>query len=244
VAAVSRSEDVGWVHDYHLMLLPSMLRAEMPRARIGWFLHTPWPALEVFRTLPMRREIVAGLLGADLLGFHIYEYARHFLHACTHLLGNEVVLEGRTLSLERGIAPHLKSHQAVLGTNERTDPADAADAAAEPLGAPHAVRVDAFPIGIDPGRFERAAESAAVRMRVKQLREQYGAAQARRIRRDIRRDRALMAPDGRCSSGLTALITSRGSRTSCSDSNACSSDTRSTSARWSFYRSVYRRDRT
>ena len=60
VAAVARSEDVVWVHDYHLMLLPSLLRQLLPRLKIGWFLHTPWPSSEVFRMLPVRREILRG----------------------------------------------------------------------------------------------------------------------------------------------------------------------------------------
>ena len=101
VERIVRKGDMVWSHDYHLMLLPSMLRSKFPDLKVGWFLHTPWPSSEVFRTLPMRREVLAGLLGADLLGFHIYEYARHFLHACTRLLGSEVSFGARQITWER-----------------------------------------------------------------------------------------------------------------------------------------------
>ncbi len=76
-----------WIHDYHLMLLPSMVRSALPDSKIGFFLHIPYPSYELYRLLPERKEIIEGLLGADLLGFHIYDYARHFISSCNHLLG-------------------------------------------------------------------------------------------------------------------------------------------------------------
>lgn len=76
-----------WIHDYHLMLLPKMLRKEMPKTSIGFFLHIPFPSYEIFRLLPERSEVLEGLLGADLVGFHIYDYARHFLSSALRLLG-------------------------------------------------------------------------------------------------------------------------------------------------------------
>jgi trehalose 6-phosphate synthase/phosphatase len=78
-----------WVHDYHLMLLPKMLRDALPGGAIGFFLHIPFPSYEVFRLLPERRQILEGLLGADLVGFHIYDYARHFLSSTLRILGVE-----------------------------------------------------------------------------------------------------------------------------------------------------------
>lgn len=78
-----------WVHDYHLMLLPRMLRKKLPKAAIGFFLHVPFPSYEIFRLLPNRTEIIDGLLGADLLGFHIYDYARHFLSSVLRTKGLE-----------------------------------------------------------------------------------------------------------------------------------------------------------
>jgi trehalose 6-phosphate synthase/phosphatase len=78
-----------WVHDYHFLLLPAMLRKKISTASIGFFLHIPFPSYEIFRLLPERREILEGMLGADLLGFHIYDYARHFLSSCLRMLGAE-----------------------------------------------------------------------------------------------------------------------------------------------------------
>jgi trehalose 6-phosphate synthase/phosphatase len=87
VNQVYRDGDYVWVHDYHLMNLPSLLRKRHPKCKIGWFLHTPFPSSEMYRTLPVGKQILQGLLGADLLGFHTYDYARHFLSACGRLPG-------------------------------------------------------------------------------------------------------------------------------------------------------------
>ena len=76
-----------WVHDYQLLLLPALLKAAMPSLRIGFFLHTPFPSFEVFRCHPRRRELVEGMLGADLLGFHTFSYLRHFRSSALRLLG-------------------------------------------------------------------------------------------------------------------------------------------------------------
>ena len=78
-----------WVHDYQLMLLPAMLRAARPELRVGFFLHTPFPPYETFRYLPRRAEVVAGLLGADLIGFHTFGYLRHYRDCVLRLLGLE-----------------------------------------------------------------------------------------------------------------------------------------------------------
>ncbi|MCO6480515.1 MAG: bifunctional alpha,alpha-trehalose-phosphate synthase (UDP-forming)/trehalose-phosphatase [Phaeodactylibacter sp.] len=82
-------EDVFWIHDYHLMLLPQMIRKEIPDARIGFFLHIPFPHYEVFRLLPWRKEILEGLAGADLVGFHTPQYADYFIHSANQILGLE-----------------------------------------------------------------------------------------------------------------------------------------------------------
>ncbi|MCT8337112.1 bifunctional alpha,alpha-trehalose-phosphate synthase (UDP-forming)/trehalose-phosphatase [Methanoculleus sp. Afa-1] len=89
VMEVARPGDTIWVHDYHLMLLPQMLRERLPDAEIGYFHHIPFPSFEVFRNLPWRREILSGLLGADLIGFHTYGYVRHFLSSVRRVLGYE-----------------------------------------------------------------------------------------------------------------------------------------------------------
>ena len=87
VRKIGRDGDTIWVHDYQLMLLPALLRREFPNARIGFFLHIPFPSYELFKLLPWRRELLEGVLGADLVGFHTYDYARHFLSATRRILG-------------------------------------------------------------------------------------------------------------------------------------------------------------
>ncbi len=88
---VVRPNDTIWVQDYHLMLLPRLLREAMPDVPIGFFLHTPFPSYDVFRTLPTRwrREILEGILGADLIGFHTIDYTQHFLRCILRILGIE-----------------------------------------------------------------------------------------------------------------------------------------------------------
>ncbi|KAI9049384.1 hypothetical protein LZ554_006418 [Drepanopeziza brunnea f. sp. 'monogermtubi'] len=81
--------DLVWVHDYHLMLLPQMLREEIgskKNVKIGFFLHTPFPSSEIYRILPVRDELLRGVLSCDLIGFHTYDYARHFLSSCSRIL--------------------------------------------------------------------------------------------------------------------------------------------------------------
>jgi trehalose 6-phosphate synthase/phosphatase len=85
VAARHEPGDLVWVHDYQLMLVPQMLRERIPEARIGFFLHIPFPSSEVFRLLPQRERLVEGLLGADLVGFHTAGYLRHFASSALRL---------------------------------------------------------------------------------------------------------------------------------------------------------------
>ena len=93
VADAYRPGDTIWVHDYQLMLVPAMLREWLPEARIGFFLHIPFPTSEVFRILPWRRQILHGLLGADLLGFHTFAYLRHFVASLVHVDGIETDID-------------------------------------------------------------------------------------------------------------------------------------------------------
>jgi len=87
VAAHYRPGDLVWVHDYQLMRVPHLLRERVPDARIGFFLHVPFPSSEVFRTLPFREPLLEGLLGADLIGFHTAAYVRHFASSLLRTLG-------------------------------------------------------------------------------------------------------------------------------------------------------------
>lgn len=89
VLEVAQPGDIIWIQDYQLMLLPDMLREKLPKAQIGFFLHIPFPSFEVFRVLPWRKELLKGLLGADLIGYHIYDYVRHFISSVHRILGYE-----------------------------------------------------------------------------------------------------------------------------------------------------------
>lgn len=132
--------DMIWVHDYHLMLLPAMLREEIGERRknvkIGFFLHTPFPSSEIYRILPVRGPILEGVLHCDLIGFHTYDYARHFLSSCARILNlattpNGVEFQGKLVS------------------------------------------VGAFPIGIDPDRFEEGLQKPNVVERIKTLQHKF-----------------------------------------------------------------------
>jgi len=78
-----------WVHDYQLMLVPHMIRKQQADASIGFFLHTPFPSFEIFRLIPEREELLQGLLGANLIGFHTYDYVHYFLVSIVKILGLE-----------------------------------------------------------------------------------------------------------------------------------------------------------
>ena len=98
VVEVWKRGDTIWVHDYHLMLVPQLLREMLPEAEIGFSLHIPFPSLELFRLLPWREQILEGLLGADLLGFHTFDYTSHFLDSVHRLLGYESTMGKITTS--------------------------------------------------------------------------------------------------------------------------------------------------
>ncbi|KAJ1927195.1 hypothetical protein IWQ60_003124 [Tieghemiomyces parasiticus] len=89
-----REGDIIWIHDYHLLLVPQLLRQALPGATIGFFLHAPFPSSELFRALPRRKEILEGLLGASEIGFQTYSYSRHFISSCTRVLGLESTPKG------------------------------------------------------------------------------------------------------------------------------------------------------
>lgn len=133
VVAVAEPGDTIWVHDYQLCLVPALVRARLPRARIGFFLHVPFPPADIWDALPQRAELLAGICGADLVGVHTHGYLRHFIDACERAgvgaPGPETVRHGTRL-----------------------------------------VRVGAFPLGIDPARFEAAAATPQVAERVAALR--------------------------------------------------------------------------
>jgi len=105
VAERATGDETIWVHDYQLMMLPGMLRKRLPNSRIGFFLHIPFPSSELFRVLPQRERILEGLLGADLIGVHTYDYAYHLMRSLRRVLGLEIgdgtaKFDGRSVRIE------------------------------------------------------------------------------------------------------------------------------------------------
>lgn len=87
IIEIYKPGDIVIIHDYFLMLLPSMLRQRIPNMYISFFLHSPFPSSEFLRCLPRRKEVLEGVLGSNLIGFQSYSYSRHFLSCCTRILG-------------------------------------------------------------------------------------------------------------------------------------------------------------
>lgn len=104
IIACSDENDTIWIHDYQLLLCPAMVREQRPGVSIGFFLHIPFPSFEIFRIFARREELLKGMLGADLLGFHTYDYQRHFISSVTRLLRlsvnfNEIEYQGRRITV-------------------------------------------------------------------------------------------------------------------------------------------------
>ncbi|WEV42040.1 trehalose-6-phosphate synthase [Bifidobacterium sp. ESL0682] len=95
MADMVNPDDTVWIQDYHLMLLPALLRARFPKLKIGWFLHIPFPSPEIFHQLPNGKDLLEGLMGADLLGFHTEDFCMNFLASVRSLLHTEVDKDGR-----------------------------------------------------------------------------------------------------------------------------------------------------
>ena len=102
-----KKNDVIWIHDYHLLLLPGLLRKLLPEAQIGFFMHIAFPSSEIFRCLAVRKQLLEGLLGANLIGFQTDEYCHHFLQTCSRLLCVEATKNG--IHLEDGRFVHVET---------------------------------------------------------------------------------------------------------------------------------------
>ncbi|MFV0493701.1 alpha,alpha-trehalose-phosphate synthase (UDP-forming) [Mycobacterium sp.] len=147
--ATSRAAAEGgtvWVQDYQLQLVPKMLRALRPDLTIGFFLHIPFPPVELFMQLPWRTEIIEGMLGADLVGFHLAGGAQNFLILARRLIGAET---------SRG-AVGVRARFGEVRLNSRR------------------VRVGAFPISIDSGALDQAARDRSIRRRAREIRAELG----------------------------------------------------------------------
>ena len=101
------ADEVIWIQDYHQMLSPRHIRDARPGATIGHFWHIPWPAMEVFRILPWSRELLRGMLGCDLIGFHVEEYVDNFIESAETLLDAEV--DGNVIRCD-GHATRVEAH--------------------------------------------------------------------------------------------------------------------------------------
>ncbi|GAA4544359.1 alpha,alpha-trehalose-phosphate synthase (UDP-forming) [Mycobacterium paraffinicum] len=148
-AATSRAAAEGatvWVQDYQLQLVPAMLRELRPDLTIGFFLHIPFPPVELFMQLPWRTEIIEGLLGADLVGFHLTGGAQNFLFLSRRLIG-------------------VNTSRGSVGVRARYGEVD--------LGS-RVVRVGAFPISIDSGSLDQAARDRDIRRRAREIRTELG----------------------------------------------------------------------
>jgi trehalose 6-phosphate synthase len=135
-----------WVQDYQLQLVPAMLREQRPDLKIGFFLHIPFPPVELFMQLPWRTEIIRGLLGADLVGFHRPGGAQNFLWLARRLVG---------LEPSRGTVG-VRTRPGVVQVGDRT------------------VRVGAFPISIDSAGLDALARKKETQARARQIREDLG----------------------------------------------------------------------
>jgi trehalose 6-phosphate synthase len=147
--ATSRAAAPGatvWVQDYQLQLVPKMLRSLRPDLTIGFFMHIPFPPVEIFMQLPWRAEIIEGLLGADLVGFHLAGGAQNFLLLARRLAGAE-------------------TSRASIGVRSRFGEVD--------LGH-RKVKVGAFPISIDSAELDLRARDANIRRRAKEIRAELG----------------------------------------------------------------------
>jgi trehalose 6-phosphate synthase/phosphatase len=124
IIKIAQAGDIIWVHDYQLMLLPRMLREALPDVTISFFLHIPFPAYPVFMALPWRREILEGLVGADLIGFQTYDDVLHFTDACNRALdvnfvGNEVLIDDRRVEARAfPISIDFESFRSLVGKAE------------------------------------------------------------------------------------------------------------------------------
>jgi len=105
ILEIIQDGDILWVHDYHLLMLPQMIREQRPDISIGLFVHIPFPSFELFRLLPWRLELIEGMLGADLIGCQTYDNVRHFMSSVRRLTGldsvfNRISLGERTLKVD------------------------------------------------------------------------------------------------------------------------------------------------
>jgi trehalose-6-phosphate synthase len=165
VAAQAARGATVWVHDYQLQLVPGMVRELRADVRIGHFTHIPFPGYEIFAQLPWRRQIVRGLLGADLLGFQRHSDATNFLRACRRSAG--LATRGSLVRVPDAGFDDTHADYATRGARRQR-------VAQDNFLSGRDVRAAAFPISIDTRGFEKIAREPDVRARAQEIREALG----------------------------------------------------------------------
>ncbi|KAF8315938.1 hypothetical protein DL93DRAFT_2166528 [Clavulina sp. PMI_390] len=163
IVANYKEGDIVWINDYHLCLVPQLVRQKLPNAPIGFFMHVAWPSTEIFRCLAVREQLLYGLLGSDLLGFQTHNYARHFRQTCSRILGLEALPKGIQLQLPDRGPGHGRSH----GDEGKEGGLLAA-------GLAHGfVDVAVFPIGLDIQDLTKKRHEPEVREWATSIRQRY-----------------------------------------------------------------------
>ncbi len=162
-----------WVNDYQLQLVPGMLRALRGDVRIGFFNHIPFPGYEIFAQLPWRRQIIVGLLGADLLGFQRQGDATNFLRACRRAAG--ITTRGSLVRVPLDLAPPAVGTPEAPEIHKESENSGAPHTSRDPKMQPaREVRAAAFPVSIDSRAYAQLASSDEVRARSKEIRQALG----------------------------------------------------------------------
>jgi len=180
--------DVLWIHDYHLMLLPEMIRSKNKDIKIIFFMHIPFPTSQIFRAIPSASTLLSSILSADVIGFHAYDYTRHFLNACKRMLGY------RTSTKKGGMLMlNVKDREVVVTMNHVSIEPDTVDSAlANPLTKKLAEELKAkyegkkIVVGVDP--CDRLSGGSLKLAAFEKLLTDYSNASVVLVQRNIRRN--------------------------------------------------------
>ncbi|KAF5344537.1 hypothetical protein D9758_016487 [Tetrapyrgos nigripes] len=210
IKEIYREGDVVWVNDYHLMLVPRMLRALGIAGAVGFFLHVSFPSSEILRCLPVRIPLLRGILGADLVGFQTANLARHFRQTCGRVLGVEALPRGVVVgdeaddedaydAFEKLKAGKKTESSSESDSDDATDPRKKKDPYYAPLtltgdnasasGLTRFVNVGVFPMGIDVGRLKERRKSPEVEEWVEVLKSRYKSGKNQKVKLVVGRDK-------------------------------------------------------
>ncbi|KAK1350583.1 alpha,alpha-trehalose-phosphate synthase [Hamiltosporidium tvaerminnensis] len=165
IASFTEDGDIIWVHDYHLMILPRLIKEKIKKnIKIGFFLHTPFPSSEIFSVLPVRKDIILGLLSADLVSFHSYEYLTHFINTCEKMFPKiENFCNGTDFKALKIISDENEDIKKLKLIYEPDN-----------IQIGHkTIQVAVTPIGIDPKMFTDILKREKCRARINELRRIY-----------------------------------------------------------------------